>query len=99
MDHGPRLEEVRLAAGDGALIRAEVLLGGPPLHGAGEAVAAAGKQVEVAARPPQPQTGLDVHRFVLVAAALEAALAPEAVVVLQKNCNKIVILAAAGFTG
>ena len=98
MDHGPRLEEVRLAAGDGALIRAEVLLGGPPLHGAGEAVAAAG-QVEGAARPPQPQTGLDVHRFVLVAAALEAALAPEAVVVLQKNCNKIVILAAAGFTG
>ena len=39
VDHKPRLEEVGLAAGDGALARAQVLLGGPPLHAhRGEAV-------------------------------------------------------------
>ena len=101
MDHGlpRRLEEVRLAAGDGALVGAEVLLGGPPLHGAGEAVAAARQVVEVAPRRaaqpaplPQPAAAVLalVHRVVVVAARLldtaeaaEAALAAKAVVVLK----------------
>ena len=103
VDHGrglPLLEQVCLAACDGVLVRAEVLLGAPPLHAevGGEAVAAAGG-VEVAAvlRPPQPpQAGLDVHGVVLVAAvrmrgvvfdaeAAEAALTAEAVIVLERR--------------